>query len=223
MSNEERQGAVNSVVNKFTEGLVEMEHEGRRYRLRRSGRSRGNGYRSPVRNQSPDNHPRPTEQSGGPSRRPSILEVRQASPFRPSSVRSHNESARILRKRDDSGVVTIEFVLVIPFLMALIFAIASFGLWFSKQNEVTGAARNVARALALRDPSWQSTPLPPDTSIQSWNVGGVPGATCAAGDTNSVATVQLILPGSKLPWYSVVGVPPSPHDITSTASMRCGG
>jgi Flp pilus assembly protein TadG len=47
-------------------------------------------------------------------------------------------------ERDDRGVVALEFVLVAPFLIALLFSIASFGAFFSKKVEVTGAVRDAA-------------------------------------------------------------------------------
>jgi Flp pilus assembly protein TadG len=131
------------------------------------------------------------------------------------------------RRRDDRGVVALEFVLVAPVLVALIFAIACFGLWFSKDVQVTGDARSVARAMALEGPSWTSAlplgpgnpaTLPSGASIQAGST-----TTCAAGDTTHNASVTLTLPGSSIPWVSVMGVPPTPHDISSTAVFRCGG
>jgi Flp pilus assembly protein TadG len=120
-----------------------------------------------------------------------------------------------LRRHHDRGVVAIEFVLVAPFLVALIFAIASFGLWFSKMNQVTGDARDAARALALRDPNWNnSSKRPSGASIQSYTA-------CAAGDTTDDAVVTLTYDGSAL--VSVPGVPLHPPTITSTGRMRCGG
>jgi Flp pilus assembly protein TadG len=125
------------------------------------------------------------------------------------------KTTRRFRRRDDHGVVAIEFVLVAPFLVALIFAVASFGLWFSKKNEVTGDARNVARALALRDPNWADpAKRPSGASIQS-------STPCAAGDTTNDAVVTLTYNGDAL--VSVPGIPLNPPDITTTGRMRCGG
>ena len=119
------------------------------------------------------------------------------------------------RRRDDRGVVAIEFVLLAPFLVAIIFAIASFGLWFAKMNEVTGDARQVARALALRDANWNDpAKRPSGASIQS-------STPCVAGDTTGDAVVTLTYNGDAL--VSVPGVPLNPPDITTTGRMRCGG
>lgn len=144
-----------------------------------------------------------------------MSEGEKASPSPPSPVWGHNRSTRIRRRGDDRGVVAIEFVLIAPLLVALIFAIASFGLWFSKDVEVTSDARNVARALALRDPNWADpSKRPSGAAIQTYT-------PCAAGDTTDDAVVTLTYNGAAL--VSVPGVPLSPPTITSTGRMRCGG
>ena len=112
------------------------------------------------------------------------------------------------RTSDDEGVVAIEFVLVAPFLIALLMAIASFGAFFSKQVEVTGAARDAARTLALR-----GTPVYPPGMTASAVV------TCAPGDTTSNASVTLTATYT----FSIPGVPLGTKTITATARMRCGG
>src|SRR4051795_1189763 len=90
-------------------------------------------------------------------------------------------SPTIHSKHDDQGVVALEFVLVAPFLIALIFAIASFGLFFSNKVDVTSTARDAARTLALRQ-----TPTYPTGMI-----GSIVGSPCAAGDTDHNVTVNV--------------------------------
>jgi Flp pilus assembly protein TadG len=111
-------------------------------------------------------------------------------------------------KRDDHGVVALEFVLVAPFLIALIFAIASFGIFFSNQVDVTGAARDAARTLALR-----GTPTYPAGMTPSGVV------TCAAGDTTSNASVTLTSSYT----FSIPFIPLGTKTITAKGTMRCGG
>lgn len=114
----------------------------------------------------------------------------------------------IQSKRDDRGVVALEFVLVAPFLIALLFAIASFGIFFSKQVDVTSAARDAARTLALR-----GTPTYPP--------GMTPSAvtTCAPGDTTSNASVTLTATYT----FSIPFISLGTKTITATGTMRCGG
>jgi Flp pilus assembly protein TadG len=111
-------------------------------------------------------------------------------------------------KRDDQGVVAIEFVLIFPFLIALIFAIAQFGLYFSKNVDVASAARDAARTLALR-----GTPTYPAGFTPS-NV-----ATCAAGDTLGNASVTLTSSYD----FSIPLIPLGTKTITAVGTMRCGG
>lgn len=111
-------------------------------------------------------------------------------------------------KVDDQGVVALEFVLVVPFLVALIFAIASFGLYFSQVVNVTSTARDAARTLALR-----GTPTyPPGMTASAVT-------TCAAGDTTSNASVTLTSSYT----FSIPFIPLGTKSITATGAMRCGG
>lgn len=111
-------------------------------------------------------------------------------------------------KRDDQGVVAIEFVLVAPFLIALIFSIASFGIFFSKKVDVTSAARDAARTLALR-----GTPTyPPGMTASAIT-------TCAPGDTTNNASVTLTATYT----FSIPFIPLGTRTMTATGTMRCGG
>ena len=112
------------------------------------------------------------------------------------------------RSADDSGVVALEFVLVVPFLLALLLAIASFGAFFSKKVDVTSAARDAARTLALR-----GTPTYPSGVVASGIV------TCAVGDTTSNASVTLTSTYD----FSIPLIPLGTRTITATGTMRCGG
>lgn len=55
-----------------------------------------------------------------------------------------------IRRRDESGVVTIEFALIAIILFSLLFGIIEFGLSFSRYQVYQGAAREGARAAAVR-------------------------------------------------------------------------
>jgi Flp pilus assembly protein TadG len=109
---------------------------------------------------------------------------------------------------DDRGVVALEFVLIVPFLVALVFAIASFGLYFSKSVNVTSTARDAARTLALR-----KTPTYPSGMTPSGVV------TCAAGDTSNNSSVTLTSSYT----FSIPFIPLGTKTITATGTMRCGG
>ncbi len=121
--------------------------------------------------------------------------------MRKHSRRAGNESG-------DRGVVALELVLIFPFLIALLFAIASFGLFFSRKVDVTSASRDAARTLALR-----GTPTYPTGMTAS----GI--TTCPAGNTSSVASVTLTASYT----FSIPFIPLGTRTITATGTMRCGG
>jgi Flp pilus assembly protein TadG len=56
------------------------------------------------------------------------------------------------RTRDERGVVAIEFVIVFPFLLLILFAIVVMGGYMSTKTRLTGAVRDAARAGALSLP-----------------------------------------------------------------------
>lgn len=128
--------------------------------------------------------------------------------------------ASSLPKRDDRGVVAIEFVLVAPILIALVFAIACFGMWFSQYVQVTGDARDVARSIALGGPSWNpaTAVIPSKATIASYTP--CPATTSTSYSTSS-ASVTLTYNGNAL--ISIPGVPLSPPTITAKETMPCGG
>lgn len=111
-------------------------------------------------------------------------------------------------KRNDQGVVALELVLVFPFLVVLLFAIAQFGIFFSKKVDVTSTARDAARTLALR-----GTPTYPTGMTASGVV------SCAPGDTSNNASVTLTSNYT----FSIPFIPLGDKTITATGTMRCGG
>ena len=59
-------------------------------------------------------------------------------------------SRRRPRQADDQGVVAIELVLVMPFIIAMIVCVVALAGLYSTKSRVVGAARDGARALALK-------------------------------------------------------------------------
>src|SRR4051794_4006258 len=53
-------------------------------------------------------------------------------------------------RRDDRGIVALEFVLALPMMVALIVAIITLAGLFQTKSRVVGAARDGARALAIK-------------------------------------------------------------------------
>jgi Flp pilus assembly protein TadG len=59
-------------------------------------------------------------------------------------------SRRRPRQADDQGVVAIELVLVMPFIIAMIVCVVALAGLYSTKSRVVGAARDGARALSLK-------------------------------------------------------------------------
>jgi Flp pilus assembly protein TadG len=53
--------------------------------------------------------------------------------------------------RDDRGAVLVEFALIVPILMMLLFGIIQFGIALDRQQAVTSAARQGARAAIIKN------------------------------------------------------------------------
>jgi Flp pilus assembly protein TadG len=116
------------------------------------------------------------------------------------------------RKRDDQGIVALEFMFVVPFLVLLIVAIAEFGLYFSWKVETESTARDAARTLALGGP----------TAVVSTPAGWTlvpPTVKCATGDTTNNATVTF----SRTYTFTFPAAPSFTKTIQATGKMRCGG
>lgn len=110
--------------------------------------------------------------------------------------------------RDDRGVVALEFVLALPFLLMLIMGVVVLGNYLSVKTQTMGEARDGARAAALRQP------LPDGSSIV--------GAPCATPtDTSQFVTVAATKSVAlrSIPFTPIF----LPDEITETVTMRCGG
>jgi len=109
--------------------------------------------------------------------------------------------------RGDKGIVALEFVLVAPVLIMLVFAIVSLGGYLSAKVQVTGKARDGARAASLR------LALPAGTSIVGAACSTPPNpaqnVTVQATDTYTI----------NIPFYPGNGT----QTITKQVMMRCGG
>lgn len=137
------------------------------------------------------------------------------------------------RRMHDRGAAAVEFALVLPILLLLVFGIVEFGRIYNIQTTITAAAREGARVMALdsgTDPTSdataaaksvakpytvsdvQVTVTPPSTAPISPNV-------CPTQNTtNAVVKVTVTYPVTLLTgWFG------KSITLTGTGVMRCNG
>ncbi|KGJ77126.1 hypothetical protein GY21_08170 [Cryobacterium roopkundense] len=128
---------------------------------------------------------------------------------------------RLRRLRDDGGAAALEFALVLPVLLLLVFGLMEFSRLYNVQISLTNAAREGARVMAIeKSPAVAraaaSAAAPSVTpAITGAQIAITPSPTCAAGDTVHVRiTYDVALMTG---WFG-------PNlTLSGTGAMRCGG
>jgi Flp pilus assembly protein TadG len=134
--------------------------------------------------------------------------------------RDPDATMRIRRWRDDRGAVLVEFALIAPVLILLLFGIVEYGLVFNAQLQVTGAARTAARTMAVTgNPVTAQTAAIASTAaldpvLTTANVA-FNSLTCTAG-TDVKATVTYDKP-------FITGLFGAKVHLTGTGTYRCQG
>ena len=119
--------------------------------------------------------------------------------------------------KSERGAAIVEFALVLPVLVMLIFGIVEFGRGYNAKVTVTHAAREGARVLALTaDPNAAEAAAKNAATSLDPNDVTVTASACTPGTPASV-TVQFPFT------YDVPLVGGGTKTLTSTGVMRCGG
>ena len=124
------------------------------------------------------------------------------------------------RKSNDRGAAAVEFALIVPVLLLLVFGIIEFSRLYNEQISLTNAARSAARVMAIGNNQgdavtaaiYASPALNPE--LTSGQVLFSPGA-CATGETMTV-TIDYdteLLTG----WFG------TSMTLTGEGAMPCGG
>ncbi len=139
----------------------------------------------------------------------------------PRAARAHDEVA-------DRGAVAVEFALILPLLLLIVFGIIDFGRMWNMQIALTQAAREGVRVLALNGTSGDATTR---TEAAAFPVTGisvsttvcptVPASTDRARIT-ATRTYNYITPVSGI--LNIMGLPAlATPTITGKGEMRCNG
>lgn len=120
----------------------------------------------------------------------------------------------------DHGAVMLELALVLPILVMLLVGIFQFGLAYSAQVSISGAAREGARALALGESAGAVDAAVNGAAgvadVTSITKGGCPANPTPGSTAYATVTVHATYT------FSIPFVPLGTKDLTATARMRCG-
>jgi Flp pilus assembly protein TadG len=136
---------------------------------------------------------------------------------------------KFLPLRKENGAAAVEFALVLPLLLALILGIFEFGRLFNIQIQISNAAREAARVMAIRDDVGEAQAaavatapaLNPDLTADQVTISV---GTCEDAPEGTPVhatvtyTVDLIAPGF-WEWASGGGE----FELAAEGQMICGG
>ena len=128
------------------------------------------------------------------------------------------------RMRSERGAVAVEFALVVPLLLLLLFSIVSVSRAFQVQATLTAAAREAARTMAIQnsEPAARSAAVS-TASAASVTLGSGAVAVSPTTCTGKPATqnITVTITHAFKPTGSFAGG--KSFTITSKAVFRCGG
>jgi Flp pilus assembly protein TadG len=116
-------------------------------------------------------------------------------------------------REDDRGAIVVEFALILPILLILLFGIIEFGRAYNTQISLQGAAREGARALALGNSATDAVNAASGVAIKVSSM-----SSCPDGDSEAFATVTTSADFT----FSIPFVNLGSKTLNATASMRCG-
>lgn len=124
------------------------------------------------------------------------------------------------RVRGDEGAAAVELALVLPLLLLLVFGIIEFGRVFNASIEMSGGAREGARAIVVGRSLTEASNIALAAAPTACGGGGcgvtTVNAPCTAGANVTFTIAQ--------PWeIRIPFLPTTTFDLTRTAVMRCEG
>ena len=136
-----------------------------------------------------------------------------------SEWRRHRTARRLLGER---GAAAVEFALVVPLLLVLLFGIVEFGKTLNTQATLSAAAREGARTMALANDAAAARAAVQNAdgtlNLATSAISVSPG-TCTGASTTQLVTVTITY--RQVFASGLVGR--TGVDLTGTAAMRCGG
>ncbi len=123
--------------------------------------------------------------------------------------------------KKDKGQSIVEFALVAPILVLLLFGIIEFGRIYETVNVLTSAAREGARVAAVTAPSGSQVNSAVNNVLQAGHVNGSPTITIAGPSAASQVTVTVSVQYIPITGNIVPGI--SNLTLTRSSVMRWEG
>lgn len=134
----------------------------------------------------------------------------------PSLSRPFKLVGHAMRRHDGSSAA--EFAMILPLLMLFLFGIVQYGIMFFAYNNMSNAAREGARAMAVGEVDATGAETLAENYLIGWTEDD---ATVQADTVNqsgiNFARVRISMPGKKA---GIVEYAPSPATISATVLMR---
>jgi Flp pilus assembly protein TadG len=119
------------------------------------------------------------------------------------------------RSRDERGAAAVEFALILPLLILLLFGIIEFGRGYNAKVTLTHAAREGARALAVGDDDPEQVTRDAATFLDGPDLT-VSVSDCEPGELGTVTAHYAFT-------WSIPLFGEGTMDLESEGVMRCGG
>lgn len=122
--------------------------------------------------------------------------------------------------KSDKGQSIVEFALVLPLFILLVFGIIEFGRMWETVNVLTSAAREGARAAAVSAPDMTSAI---NAAQNVLNAGNVSNATINATGPNGASEVTVTVTLSYIPLTGAIVPGIGPFYLSRSTTMRWEG
>lgn len=136
----------------------------------------------------------------------------------------------VTSRRDDSGAAAVEFALVLPILLTLVFGIVNFGIVFGQTLALNSAAREAARQGAVPGQTCaevvgigkaSATSIAMTGTAVTATVTPCPGGDVCLGSTAGQAVAVTLRYTHAWPVPFLVPGVPSTYSITGHGEFRC--
>jgi Flp pilus assembly protein TadG len=126
---------------------------------------------------------------------------------------------QLFHKHDnDHGAAAVEFALIVPILLLLLFGIFEFGRAYNTQISLSGAAREGARVMAISNsvPNATSATLAAAPSV-------TPAPSVVITPTSCTPGANVTVTASRAQSYNIPFYGSASFDLSGRGVMRCGG